>query len=55
MLNQKPEWKDAPDWAGSFGICMIPGDDSYGQWCWCSGTEPYGFEQIETRPIKLEA
>lgn len=48
----KPSWDKAPEWANSLGICVIPNDESYGKWCWCSGTAPIGFDSQEQRPTK---
>jgi hypothetical protein len=49
IKNQKPEWKNAPDWANSLGIADF--DCNYkGEWCWCNGTAPTGFKNIELRP-----
>ncbi len=47
---KKPEWKDAPTFAVALGVCQIPGDDSYGEWCWLGGVAPKNFSNIELRP-----
>lgn len=47
---QKPEWKDAPTHAAALGVCQIPGDDSYGEWCFLGTTVAKNFSNIEPRP-----
>jgi hypothetical protein len=51
-LIEKPMWNDAPTFADALGVCQIPGDDSYGEWCWLrlGGVTPKNFSSVEQRP-----
>jgi hypothetical protein len=51
-MTNKPDWKDAPDWANSLGIADFDCDYK-GEWCWCGGTSPTGFIDVELRPEPL--
>jgi hypothetical protein len=53
IKNIKPKWEDAPAWANSLGICAFE-DEYQNYWCWCSGTAPKGFTDVELRPYNKE-
>lgn len=42
---QDPDWEKAPDWAECWGLYM-------GEWCWFSGTDPWGVSHKIQRPKK---
>lgn len=52
IMTEKPDWKNAPDFAQSLALKVIEGED-FGKWCWLAANnnlQTWGFVQKEGKP-----